>query len=207
MTVRPDIILVMTDQQRADSLGYAGNRFVATPHIDALAASSLRFRNAVTPFPLCSPARAGLWTGLHAHRHGITDNIYGEPDALARLGRATVFPAMQAAGYRTAYIGKWHLGRGSRPGSITGPATTRPFPNGSPGPAAASGGPSRRPTRRSGFWPSGERAVRSCWSCPTIRRIRPMMRPTATSRAIAAAGCRMRPTMRRSTASTPASGG
>ena len=109
---RPDIVVVMTDQQRADSLGYAGNRFVHTPNLDRLAAGSLRFRNAVTPFPLCSPARACLWTGRHAHRHGVTDNVYGEPDALARRGRPTLFPAMRDAGYRTGYIGKWHLGEG-----------------------------------------------------------------------------------------------
>lgn len=112
MAGRPDILLVMTDQQRWDSLGHAGNGFVATPHLDRFAAGALRFRNAVTPFPLCSPARAGLWTGLAAHRHGVTDNIYGEPDALARLGVPSIFPAIQAAGYRTGYIGKWHLGEG-----------------------------------------------------------------------------------------------
>lgn len=107
---RPDILVVMTDQQRWDSLGHAGNAFVRTPHLDALAARSLRFRHAVTPFPLCSPARACLWTGLHAHRHGVTDNVYGEPDALAARARPTIFAALRAAGYRTGYVGKWHLG-------------------------------------------------------------------------------------------------
>ncbi|WP_374449480.1 sulfatase [Stella sp.] len=110
MPARPDILLLMTDQQRWDSLGYAGNRFVRTPNLDRLAAGALRFRHAATPFPLCSPARAGLWTGLHAHRHGVADNIYREPDALAGRGRTTVFPALRAAGYRTGYVGKWHLG-------------------------------------------------------------------------------------------------
>ncbi|MGE0723646.1 MAG: sulfatase-like hydrolase/transferase [Alphaproteobacteria bacterium] len=115
-SARPDIVLVMTDQQRADSLGYAGNRFVATPHLDALAGAALRFRQAVTPFPLCSPARACLWTGRQAHRHGITDNVYGEPDALGRHGEEAVFPVLRAAGYRTAYVGKWHLGEAAPAG-------------------------------------------------------------------------------------------
>lgn len=93
MPARPDILVVMTDQQRWDSLGHAGNRFVRTPNLDALAARSLRFRHAVTPFP-CAVPRAGLWAGLHAHRHGVLDNVYQEPDALAARGRGTVLAAL-----------------------------------------------------------------------------------------------------------------
>lgn len=116
MPDRPDILVVMTDQQRADTLGCLGAVHVRTPHLDRLAARGVLFPLAFTPIPICSPARASLWTGLYPHQHGVLDNVYRAPDALAVTGRSSVFPDIAAAGYRTVYIGKWHLGEDVPPG-------------------------------------------------------------------------------------------
>lgn len=109
---RPNIVLVMTDQQRVDSLGCYGNRFVETPRIDRLAAEGVVFDRAFTPFPVCTPARASMWTGVYPHTHGIESNVYGVDNLFAEVGRIrrTVFHDLQDAGYSTAYFGKWHLG-------------------------------------------------------------------------------------------------
>lgn len=110
MPDRPDILLIMTDQQRADTLGCLGSVHVQTPHLDRLAARGLLFRNAFTPIPICSPARASLWTGRYPHQHGVQDNVYRAEDALSVGGHRSVLADLQTAGYRTAYVGKWHLG-------------------------------------------------------------------------------------------------
>lgn len=111
VTDRPNIIVVMADQQRADSLGCNGNRFCETPNLDRFAGRSVNFVNAFTPFPLCAPARASAWSGLLPHGHGVQENRYDQPDVLATPGGTeTVFGRLQHAGYRTAYFGKWHLG-------------------------------------------------------------------------------------------------
>ena len=112
MPRRPNILLIMADMQRADALGCYGNVFVKTPHIDGLARGGTRFANCFTPFPLCTPARATLWTGVYPHAHNVVGNVYGVSNAFASFGRAgtLVFDRLKAAGYVTAYFGKWHLG-------------------------------------------------------------------------------------------------
>ena len=113
MTKRPNVVLVFSDQQRMDSIGAYGNRFVATPELDAMAANGMRFTRAFTPWPVCTPARATMWTGAYPHAHGLIDNVYGVANAFdgpaARL-RTTVFDRLKDAGYLTAHFGKWHLG-------------------------------------------------------------------------------------------------
>jgi len=108
----PNILLVITDQQRRDTLGCNGNTFVQTPHTDALAARGVNFATAATPFPVCTPARASLWTGVLPHAHGVTYNRYKIPDVLARESKVntTIFELFRSAGYTAAYFGKWHLG-------------------------------------------------------------------------------------------------
>lgn len=108
----PNILLIMSDMQRWDALGCYGNVFVQTPHIDRLAGSGTRFAKCFTPFPLCTPARATLWTGLYPHAHNVIGNVYGVDNAFARFGRVQtlVFDRLRNAGYTTAYFGKWHLG-------------------------------------------------------------------------------------------------
>ena len=109
---RPNIILIMPDQQRADSLGCYGNCFTRTPHVDRLAREGVRFDRAFTVWPVCTPARGTMWTGVYPHAHGLIENVYGVDDAIATraLVKTTVFDLLKRAGYRTAHFGKWHLG-------------------------------------------------------------------------------------------------
>lgn len=109
---QPNIILLMSDQQRWDTLGCNGNVFTKTPHLDQLAADGVRCVNSFTPYPVCTPVRATMWTGVLPHRHCVTMNVYDVSDALAEMSseKRTLFASMQEAGYRTAYFGKWHLG-------------------------------------------------------------------------------------------------
>jgi len=109
---RPNIILLMSDQQRWDTLGCNGNIFTQTPHLDQLAAGGVRCVNSFTPYPVCTPVRATMWTGVLPHQHQVTMNVYDISDALAEISREqrTLFASMQEAGYATGYFGKWHLG-------------------------------------------------------------------------------------------------
>jgi len=101
---RPNLVFVFADQWRAEATGYAGNRDVRTPHLDALAAQSVNFTTAVSGCSVCSPYRASLITGQYWLTHGI---FYNDKP----LGnKATSFAqAYVQAGYKTGYIGKWHL--------------------------------------------------------------------------------------------------
>lgn len=101
---QPNIIFVLTDDQRYDELGIL-NAELETPHMDALANNGVHFENAFVTTALCSPSRATILTGLYMNRHGIVDN--NRP-----IAEGTVFfPGyLQSAGYDTAFIGKWHMG-------------------------------------------------------------------------------------------------
>ncbi|MBW3540224.1 MAG: sulfatase [Planctomycetes bacterium] len=113
--VRPNVLFILVDDLRRDDLGCAGHPFVETPQIDRLAREGVRFDNAFTVAPLCSPSRASILTGLYPHAHGITDNT----DRSEQSHRLATFPqAFQASGYETAFIGKWHMGNDDsrRPG-------------------------------------------------------------------------------------------
>jgi arylsulfatase A-like enzyme len=116
---RPNIIVMVTDDQRHDALGVVqreqGDRarfpFFETPHLDRLAAGGARFRNAFVTHSLCSPSRASMLTGLQTSGHGIRDN------RTPFRSLETWAAALGAAGYRTGYFGKWHMGRQEdRPG-------------------------------------------------------------------------------------------
>ena len=111
---RPNVLLILCDDLRTDALGCYGSKQVRTPAIDSIAARGVRFANAFCTTSLCSPSRASLLTGLYAHRHGVRDNFTELPNHLPHWpGR------LQSAGYRTAYLGKWHMGEANdepRPG-------------------------------------------------------------------------------------------
>jgi len=108
----PSIVILMTDQQRWDSLGCNGNTFVFTPNLDRLADQGARFERSYTPYPICTPARATMCTGVYPHQHQIRSCIYGFDNAIKEFypARETVFESLKRAGYTTAYFGKWHLG-------------------------------------------------------------------------------------------------
>ena len=104
---RPNIVVVLMDDLRWDELHCTGHPFASTPNIDRLAAEGATFRNAFVTTPLCSPSRACFLTGRYAHSHGITDNTDRSPAS----HRLQTFPqTLQAGGYETAFIGKWHMG-------------------------------------------------------------------------------------------------
>ncbi|HPC43668.1 MAG TPA: sulfatase-like hydrolase/transferase [Candidatus Latescibacteria bacterium] len=101
---RPNVLLIMTDQQRADSLGCAGHPAVRTPHIDGLAASGVRFDCAYTTHPTCTPSRGAIFTGRYPSSHGarMTGMILPESER--------VLPAvLREHGYETALFGKPHF--------------------------------------------------------------------------------------------------
>lgn len=113
MADQPNVLYVFADQWRAQATGYAGNRQVLTPTVDALAAESINVVNAVAGISVCCPARACLLTGQHALTHGVfTNDVHLSDDAVS-MGKL-----FKAAGYATAYIGKWHVDGRGRDGYI-----------------------------------------------------------------------------------------
>lgn len=118
---KPNFIFLYADDHRWDAMSVVqrdqGERarfpWVKTPNMDRLAAGGVRFRNAFVTLSLCSPSRAAFLTGRYNHVNGITNNNTPFP------AEAVTFASLlRAAGYRTAYIGKWHMGnqKGPRPG-------------------------------------------------------------------------------------------
>ena len=111
---QPNVLFVLLDDLRWDTLGYAGHPHVKTPHIDRIAREGINFRNAFSTTSLCSPSRASLLSGVYAHRHGVTNNFTEFPASMESFPRA-----LQRAGYQTAYVGKYHMGENNdepRPG-------------------------------------------------------------------------------------------
>jgi arylsulfatase A-like enzyme len=104
-TQKPNFLVILTDDQRADAMACAGNPHIRTPNIDALAASGVRFSNAFVTTSICSPSRAALLTG----RYGSANGVMGLTDPIMKPGERTWAQALKGAGYRTALIGKWHL--------------------------------------------------------------------------------------------------
>jgi N-acetylglucosamine-6-sulfatase len=108
----PNVLVIVVDDLRWDEFGAAGHPYVQTPNIDRLAAEGAWFVNAFHAVPLCSPNRASLLTGQYPSRHGIIDNV---ARSLASHRLETFPRALQARGYETAFIGKWHMGNDPTP--------------------------------------------------------------------------------------------
>jgi arylsulfatase A-like enzyme len=104
---KPNLLIIMTDQQRFDALSAAGNTVLQTPNIDRLANEGVLFENAYTPVPVCGPARVGILTGLSMDNSGIFRNqdVY-RPESFK--GGASFDMILSGAGYKTGYYGKWH---------------------------------------------------------------------------------------------------
>lgn len=109
---RPNILLMFSDQQRADTLPCYGNTFVSAPYLDKMAQKGTVFNQCRTVFPVCTPARASMWTGVYPHKHQIIRNVYGVDDLLSAQGLLdqSLFAHLTRNGYECAYYGKWHLG-------------------------------------------------------------------------------------------------
>ena len=100
---KPNILILMPDQMRADCMSAAGHPLIRTPNMDRLCAEGVRFPNAVTTCPLCMPARASFVNGLYSHNHNMWSNLGRMP-----AQDETFFQILQKHGYYTAHIGKSH---------------------------------------------------------------------------------------------------
>jgi arylsulfatase A-like enzyme len=101
---QPNIIFILTDDQRWDALGYAGNEIIQTPHMDQLASEGLYFKNAFATTPICAASRATLLTGLYERTHDYT---FGKPELDNRYMYDSYPYLLKKAGYRTGFVGKF----------------------------------------------------------------------------------------------------
>lgn len=118
---RPNVVMIMTDNHGAWTLGCYGNKDIRTPNIDRLAAEGTLFDNAFASNPVCSPTRATTLTGLIPSQHGVhcflrLKPLQMGPDARNTLEDVTSLPEiLKGEGYRCGLVGKWHLGANSSP--------------------------------------------------------------------------------------------
>lgn len=113
----PNIVIIVADDMGYGDIGPYGGKEIPTPNLDALAAGGIRFTAGYVTGPYCSPTRAGLMTGRYPQRFGHEFNIAGRNvhgEVGLPVGEVTLADRLKAAGYRTALIGKWHLGGAQR---------------------------------------------------------------------------------------------
>ncbi|CAM3003735.1 sulfatase-like hydrolase/transferase [Rariglobus hedericola] len=114
-TAAPNILWIVTTQWRAQACGYAGDVNARTPHLDALAARSVNYTQAVTPHPFGPFARAALLTGVRSPENGVRD--YYDP---LPVEARTIAHEMNDRGYATAFFGKWHLAQRDPAAALVG---------------------------------------------------------------------------------------
>src|SRR5258706_76648 len=103
----PNIVFILADDLRWDTLRCAGNKIVQTPNIDAMAKQGTMFRNAFVTTSICCVSRASIFSGQYARRHGIED--FKTPFTASQW--SNTYPSLlRAAGYRTGFIGKFGVG-------------------------------------------------------------------------------------------------
>src|SRR5436305_10769621 len=124
---RPNIVVILADDVGYGDLSCYGATKVKTPNLDKLAGGGLRLTNAHAGSATCTPSRYSLLTGQYAWRRQDTGILPGHAPLLMHPGQQTIPAMLQAAGYRTACIGKWHLGLGN--GSINWNHEIKPGPN------------------------------------------------------------------------------
>jgi arylsulfatase A-like enzyme len=102
---KPNVLFILTDDQRADAIGLGGSKHLKTPNMDRLGKEGVHFANMFCTTSLCSPSRASILSGMYAHKHGVINNFTEYPEGMKS------FPlVLQEQGYDTAYMGKWHMG-------------------------------------------------------------------------------------------------
>lgn len=125
VNLKPNFIILFVDDLGETDIGVYGNKFIETPHIDRLAIDGMRWTNAYSAAPICSPARAALLTGknparihftghitaIGSHRHPVNSRIIPPNDLMFIPKEEVILPeAIKPAGYRSINIGKWHVG-------------------------------------------------------------------------------------------------
>lgn len=119
-STEPNILLILPDQMRASAMGCDGNKEVQTPNIDRLASEGMLFKRTYANVPVCCPARAILMTGTYPQVNGMIAN-----DLRLREEHITIAERLRDAGYRTGFIGKWHLDGGPRDPGFVPPGPRR----------------------------------------------------------------------------------
>lgn len=109
-----NVVFILSDDHRYDAMSFMGHPLAKTPNMDAMAKNGVHLKNAFVTTSLCSPSRASILTGLYTFRHRVIDNQRAVPDG------TLFFPQyLQKAGYKTGFVGKWHMGHANddpRPG-------------------------------------------------------------------------------------------
>ena len=112
ISARPNIIFILTDDQRYDEIAAVGNfPWLVTPNLDKMVNKCIHFENAFVTTSLCGPSRASFLTGVYANKHGVVANEYIDYDK----NLPTFATLLQESGYHTAYFGKWHQAMHNRP--------------------------------------------------------------------------------------------
>lgn len=106
----PNIILIFTDDQGYQDIGCFGSPNIKTPNLDRMAAEGRKFTSFYSACSVCSPSRAALMTGRYPPRVGLTRVLFAQDNAGLNPGEITIAEMLKDCGYRTACIGKWHLG-------------------------------------------------------------------------------------------------